>query len=166
MHLLLPIPFSIMACYTDFKMGKIKNYITYPLILTGICVNTFLNGFQGFKESILGILIAVIITSVIPAFRLGGGDLKLAMGYGAFLTMKNYVMFFFFFIFFVLLGNIFLMIKQEGFGSFISELKLEIKSLGVHKTSFKKVTGAPFLLGAYLLTVVFLNSFVNVIKQL
>ncbi len=159
MYLLLPIPFSIAACYTDLKTRKIKNYITYPLIFLGVFINTFSNGLQGFKESMLGILLAVIITSIIPVFRLGGGDLKLVMGYGAFLTVKKCLVFYFFFILFVLLGNIFFVIKKEGFKFFVSELKLEIKSLGLYKAGFDKIPGAFFLLGAYLVT---LTCFCNI----
>lgn len=153
MHLLLPIPFSIAACYTDFKIGKIKNYVTYPLIFLGVFINTFLSGFQGFKGSMLGILTAVLITLIIPIAKLGGGDLKLVMGYGAFLTIKNYIVFFFFYSLFVLLGSMFLLIKERGIKSFILDLKLEIKTFGRYKTRCKEIPGAPFLLGAYLATI-------------
>ena len=155
MHLLLPVLFSIAACYTDLKTRKIKNYITYPLIFLGVFINTFLNGLKGFAMSITGILSIVILISIISITKLGGGDLKLAMGYGTFLTSKNHIMFIFFFLLFVLIGNIFLLIREKGFKNFISELKLEIKTLGFYKTSFNKVPGAPFLLGAYILTILF-----------
>ncbi len=155
MHLLLPIPLSIVACYTDIRTRKIKNYITYPLILLGVFINTFLSGFNGFKESILGILFAIIITALIPVLKLGGGDLKLAMAYGAFLTYKNYIVFFFLFILLTVLGNVFLLIKKEGVKVFLTELKLEFRSFGTYKTKLDKITGAPFLLGAYILTLIF-----------
>ena len=96
----------------------------------------------------------ILITLIIPITKLSGGDLKLAMGYGAFLTVRNYIVFFFFYSLFVLLGSIFLLIKKEGFKSFFSDLKLEIKTFGRHKTGCREILGAPFLLGAYLATLI------------
>lgn len=153
MHLLLPIPFSIIACYTDIKTGKIKNYITYPLILLGIFFNCLNNDFQGFTRSLLGIFAVFLVTSLIPVFKLGGGDLKLAMGYAAFLKYEKMLTFFFFFILFTVIGNIVCFICKEGFRSFLSELKQEVKTLGLYKTQFNKIVGAPFLLGAYIITI-------------
>lgn len=162
MHLLIPVPFSIVACYTDIRARKIKNYITYPLIFLGVFINTFLNGFQGFKESILGILIMTIVLSIIPVAKLGGGDLKLAMGYGTFLGKEKYIMFYFLFLLFTLLGSMFFLIKKEGLKSFFSDLKLEIKTFGRHKTKFKEIPGAPFMLGAYLVVTVFFSGLFTV----
>lgn len=153
MILLIPIPFSIIACYTDIKTRKIKNYITYPLILSGIFLNSFINSFEGFKGSLLGIFIVVLITSLVPVFRLGGGDLKLAMAYGAFLKDDNILMFLDIFIIFTVLGNFIFFIRNRGLKCFFSELLYEIKTFGIYKTHLDKLPGAPFLVGAYILTI-------------
>lgn len=152
MSLLVPIPFSIIACYTDIKTRKIKNYITYPLIFIGVFLNTYLYGLEGLKGSIAGVFIASLITSMIPLFRLGGGDLKLAMGYGAFLQSEKVLSFLLYFVLFTVIGNLVIFIYKRGIKEFISELRGEIRCFGTYRAEFSKIVGGPFLLGAYVVT--------------
>lgn len=152
MNLLIPIPLSIIACYSDIKTRKIKNYITYPIISMGIFTNFYLKGFEGFKASIIGVFLILFLVSLVPVFRMGGGDLKLAMGYGAFLQKDKALMYFFLFLLLTVVGNILFYLFNKGIKAFLCDVKYEIKSFGLYKAQFDKLAGGPFLFAAYILT--------------
>ncbi|WP_459195617.1 prepilin peptidase [Wukongibacter baidiensis] len=156
---LIPIPFSLVACYTDYRFKKIKNLNTYPLILIGILINTYYKGFEGFKHSALGILYAVFLVTLISSFiRLGGGDVKLIMGYASVLGKEGIQNLLITFIILSILSNIARTIKENGIKEFINEIRTEIRFLGIYKHKFKKNIGAPLLLGAYLFVYFYINS--------
>lgn len=156
---LVPIPFSLIACYTDHKFKKIKNINTYTLILAGISINIYFKGFEGFKYSIFGILYAVFLISLISLFiRFGGGDIKLIMGYASILGEDYIKHFLIMFLVLSIGSNIVRYIKENGIKGFKEEVKTEVKSMGIYKHKFKRRIGAPLILGAYL--------FVLVLKQL
>ncbi len=77
----IPIPFLVIATYTDITSKKIKNYVTYPLILLGLLFNYLENGLSGIKFSLIGIFTAMFIIAILFFIRFGGGDTKLMMGY-------------------------------------------------------------------------------------
>lgn len=148
---LVPIPFSLIACYTDYKFKKIKNINTYTLILTGLLINIYLKGFKGLKYSILSILYAVFLISLVFSFiRLGGGDIKLIMGYASILGKDYIKCFLIIFLVLSIVSNIVRTIKENGIKGFKEEIKTEIKFMGIYRHKFKRRIGAPLLLGAYL----------------
>lgn len=149
---LIPIPFSLVACYTDYKFKKIKNINTYPLILTGILINTYLKGFEGLKYSIISILYAFFLILLISSFiKLGGGDIKLIMGYASILGEDYTKHFLIIFLVLSIVSNMARVIKENGIKSFKDEIKREMKFMGIYKHEFKRRIGAPLILGAYLI---------------
>lgn len=73
------------SCYTDITTRKIKNYITFPLMIFGIIINIIDVGIlNGLKTSFGGMLVIFafcIIFSLIGG--IGFGDTKLLMGIGS-----------------------------------------------------------------------------------
>lgn len=72
----------IFCCYTDIKERKIKNFITFPLMLIGIIFNIIeMQSIQGMFFSFKGIIfifLTCILVSIVGGF--GFGDTKLLMG--------------------------------------------------------------------------------------
>ena len=76
---------ALLYCaYTDIKTRKIKNYITFPLMIGGIILNTYLNGIDGLLFSLKGLILAFLVSILFSIFKgFGDGDVKLFMGIGA-----------------------------------------------------------------------------------
>lgn len=75
----------VYSCYTDFKERKIKNYVTFPLMLLGLIFNLIADGWEGVFFSVKGMLLigfAGLILAVLGG--MGMGDVKLFMAIGAF----------------------------------------------------------------------------------
>lgn len=152
--LLLPIPFGIITSYTDLKTREIRYKETYPLIILGLIINTYLNGLRGLEHSLLALVTALIMFKLFPVFeRVGGGDFKVSMGYATFIGSQGYIIYFVTFVALLSLINISRMIKAEGFKIFKNNLLLEIKTGGAYRTRFESVPGGPILFSAYLITV-------------
>lgn len=147
----LPIVFLAFATYTDIKEKLIKNTLTYSLIMIGLIGSTYSFGLKGFLSSLGGIIISLLVVSILPGFRHGGGDIKLAMGIGAF-QGYNKVMYFLFiwFALSLLICNIKL-IKNKGLRNFKNTLVKEILTLGEEDEKIESTVGAPIMLVAYLL---------------
>lgn len=74
----------IFAVYFDIAARKIPNKITVSAILCGMIWTTLNSGFQGFKFSLLGILIGFAVFLVPYIFNaIGAGDIKLMTAIGA-----------------------------------------------------------------------------------
>jgi len=72
------------ALISDIKSRKIKNKITLTFITVGLLTNSIISGFNGLKNSLLGIVIPVILLILLYALRmLGAGDIKLLSALGA-----------------------------------------------------------------------------------
>jgi len=154
----IPLLFLMIAAYTDTKEGKIKNTVTYTLILIGLIVSSFMTGFNGSLSSLGGIILSFIIVSQLPGFRHGGGDIKLAMGVGSFLGISIIMYFlFFWFALSILVCNIKLL-KNKGFKYFKNTLLGEIYSLGKVDEEKESIIGAPVMLVAYLITLVYIGG--------
>lgn len=69
----------IYSCYTDVKYTKIKNYITFPLMIIGLVYNAI---WGNFTYSLIGLFIPLLF------LFLGQGDVKLFMGIGTILGYK------------------------------------------------------------------------------
>jgi len=78
-----------LAVYSDIRLFKIKNLITYPTVIFGITINTYSYGFEGFKDAIIGVFIPIIGLFIFYALRmLGAGDIKLYCAIGAIMGCK------------------------------------------------------------------------------
>jgi Flp pilus assembly protein protease CpaA len=74
------------AAVTDWAERRIPNWLTFTLVLTGLAQGAFPAGHVGFRGALLGLLVAFCLTFVFFAFGvLGGGDVKLLAGVGAWL---------------------------------------------------------------------------------
>lgn len=74
----------VMALKSDIETCKIKNRLTLTFITIGIITNSIIYGYKGFKNSLLGIIIPIIVLFVLYALKmLGAGDIKLFSALGA-----------------------------------------------------------------------------------
>ena len=74
----------IVAATIDGIQLKVPNWITYPMILAGICYWTIADGWEGLGYSLLGMVIGLAL--LLPLYAIGGmgaGDVKLLAGVGA-----------------------------------------------------------------------------------
>lgn len=82
--LIITLIFVLLATVWDLKTRRIPNAITFSSMIIGIALNLYLSGIGGFKNSIVGLTIGILLL-VIP-FALGGigaGDVKLLAAIGA-----------------------------------------------------------------------------------
>lgn len=149
----IPIICGSIAVYTDRKEKKIRNKVTYPLILSGIIFQTVLNGQSGFKSSMMGILICFILLSVLPGTKFSGGDIKLSMGYGAYLGTNSayYVLIT---LSLIIIFNILGIVRNYGTADLYKRLELEIISFGKVTAQADKIVAAPILLISYTLALI------------
>lgn len=76
---------AVVAGWTDFRSRRIPNWLTVPGLLVGLAANATLNGRSGFKASLLGIGLGLLLLLPFVLLRsLGAGDWKLAGALGAF----------------------------------------------------------------------------------
>ena len=89
MELLVIIMLSaalLIATITDIRSQRIPNWLTFPLILTGLVAHTIVGGLDGLKLAGGGFALG-FIAMAIPYFMgvMGAGDVKLMAGVGAWL---------------------------------------------------------------------------------
>jgi prepilin peptidase CpaA len=76
----------LIAAGFDIKSRRIPNALTFSMILSGLILNTYLNGFSGLGQSALGLLCGILF--LILPFAWGGvgaGDVKLVGAIGSLL---------------------------------------------------------------------------------
>ena len=76
----------IFAAYIDGKQLKVPNWITFPMVLSGLLYQSVANGWSGFNASMMGIGCGLLC--LLPLYSIGGmgaGDVKLMAGIGAWL---------------------------------------------------------------------------------
>ncbi|HHX17248.1 MAG TPA: prepilin peptidase [Clostridium sp.] len=79
----------VLSAYFDYKYFKIKNFVVYPAILSGILINLIISGTGGLKDSIFGTIVPFITLFLLYALRfLGAGDVKLFSAIGAIMGME------------------------------------------------------------------------------
>jgi len=83
---ILPALLALIAGALDWRSRRIPNWLTVPALAVGIAVNSWLRGWPGAKDSLLGAGLGLILLLPFVLLRsLGAGDWKLVGALGAFL---------------------------------------------------------------------------------
>jgi len=153
---LVPIIGGIIAAYTDIKERKIRNKVTYPLILTGVIYQAMFMGVSGLKSSLTGILLCFVLMTIIPGFKFSGGDIKLSMGFGAYIGINalGYIAIAMFLFLIINIGNI---IRLHGTRDLIGRVKIELLSAGRINTGTEKLAGAPILISSFIIILLIIH---------
>ena len=76
----------IVAAVIDGKILKVPNWLTFPFILSGWAYGLIAGGFAGLGYSLLGTFVGMMLLLVLRNVGgMGGGDVKLLAGVGAWL---------------------------------------------------------------------------------
>lgn len=87
---MLPALLAVIAGTTDWRSRRIPNWLTVPALALGIAVNTWLRGWAGARDSLLGAGLGLLLLLPFVLVRsLGAGDWKLVGALGAFLGPQN-----------------------------------------------------------------------------
>jgi prepilin peptidase CpaA len=76
----------IVAAYIDGKQLRVPNWITFPMILSGLIYNGIASGWPGLEAAFVGAGVGLLC--LLPLYAIGGmgaGDVKLMAGIGAWL---------------------------------------------------------------------------------
>jgi len=83
-HIKLVSVVLIWAAWIDGRQLRVPNWMTYPLVLTGLVYGACAGGWEGLGHSLVGM--AVGLACLLPLYAVGGmgaGDVKLMAGMGA-----------------------------------------------------------------------------------
>jgi prepilin peptidase CpaA len=88
--LVLPALRALVAGWTDWRSRRIPNWLTVPSLLLGIAVNSWLRGWPGAKDSLLGAGLGLaLLLPFVLINSLGAGDWKFVSALGAFLGPQS-----------------------------------------------------------------------------
>ena len=76
----------IVAAYIDGKELRVPNWITFPMVLSGLIYSACVGGWSGLGAGLLGVVVG--LATLLPLYAVGGmgaGDVKLMAGIGAWL---------------------------------------------------------------------------------
>jgi prepilin peptidase CpaA len=85
-HVKLVAVVLIVAAWIDGKELRVPNWITFPMVLTGLLYNGLSSGGLGWSDALLGMVVG--LATLLPLYAVGGmgaGDVKLMAGLGAWL---------------------------------------------------------------------------------
>ena len=74
----------IVAAYIDGKQLRVPNWITFPMVLSGLAYNLATSGWDGLGAALVGMCVG--LACLLPLYSVGGmgaGDVKLMAGVGA-----------------------------------------------------------------------------------
>lgn len=86
------IVFALLAGWTDWRSRRIPNWLTVPGLLIGVSLNLATGGWVGFRASLLGAGLGLLVLLPFVLLRsLGAGDWKMAGALGAFVGWQRLV---------------------------------------------------------------------------
>ncbi len=88
-HVKLVSAVLILAAWIDGKELRVPNWITFPMVLSGLVYSTVVGGFAGLGDGVMGMCVGLL--TLLPLYAVGGmgaGDVKLMAGIGAWLGWK------------------------------------------------------------------------------
>lgn len=147
--LLIPLPFLLWALYTDLRMRKIRNAVTYPLILIGLVVQLQGNGLIGLAGCLAGLCVYGLLSARLRTMRIGGGDMKLVVGCLMFMDIRTSETFILMLFFVSALLGIFQYARRDGLWSLMQLLKADILTAGRAPWESVHVTGGLVIITAY-----------------
>lgn len=86
---LLALAFSLALAVTDFRTGKMPNWLTFASLVAAFGVRSVSEGQSGLIAALIGMLVVAAVPLVLFLFTrgraIGGGDVKALAGTGAWL---------------------------------------------------------------------------------
>lgn len=139
----------------DIKTRKIKNYITYTMVLTGLLAGFLIGGINGLLNSILATIVAATVLIILPGSKASGGDIKLIAGCGAWIgTVTDAVMLVFISLAIVTPAFLVLYLRKNGLKHTLSNIKIELLTLFRSRIEGERLPIAPFVLLGYILLLI------------
>jgi prepilin peptidase CpaA len=80
----------IVAAYIDGKQLRVPNWLTYPMVFSGLVYSAWTGGWSGLEYGFLGMLVG--LACLLPLYAVGGmgaGDVKLLAGVGAWMGVST-----------------------------------------------------------------------------
>ncbi|UOF91307.1 A24 family peptidase [Fodinisporobacter ferrooxydans] len=135
---------SLISLATDLRFRKIFNVVTYPVMLAGLIVEAFRNGWSGFLYSGEGLVLGIGLL-LIPFLMngMGAGDVKLLGAIGA---LKGAAFTFSAFLYICIAGGVIaciLLIAKGQWKPFIGRMALAVGLFSVAKDSFQLLDQKP-----------------------
>jgi prepilin peptidase CpaA len=82
-----------IATFTDIRSRRIPNWLVFPFLLGGLVVSTWIAGWHGLGQSLLGLTIGGLIYGVLAMMGgMGMGDVKLCAAIGAWIWWQQLVL--------------------------------------------------------------------------
>lgn len=120
----------ILSVYFDYKYLKIKNFVVYPAILSGLLINLIISGTGGLKDSFFGTIVPFITLFLLYALRfLGAGDVKLFSAIGAIMGVRFGIYCMTYSFLFGAFLALIIMIKRKNFVERFKKLFLYLRDL-------------------------------------
>ena len=122
---------AVCGAYTDYRSGKIYNWLTFPALLIGL-VLALISGFDSLLQSMQGCGVGFLI--FFPLYLLGimgAGDVKLMMAIGAFIGPASIASVSLVSLLTAGIGALFLLFYHKRQSEFFRQLLLFIRSLVV-----------------------------------
>ena len=85
-HVKLVAVILIVSAWIDGKELRVPNWITFPMVLSGLIYSTYMAGWIGMGDGLWGMTVGLL--TLLPLYAVGGmgaGDVKLMAGIGAWL---------------------------------------------------------------------------------